>query len=40
MSFPVSQYWELHCGKACVISLQDVPDGSEVAAILRCWPEI
>jgi hypothetical protein len=37
MSFPVSQ---LHCGKACVISLQDVPDGSEVAAILRCWPEI
>ena len=40
MSFHVSQYWELHSGKACVFSLQDVPDGSEVAAILRYWPDI
>jgi len=30
LSFPVSQYWELHCGKAGVVSPQDVPDGSEL----------
>lgn len=40
MSFPASQCWELHYGKACVISPQDVPDRSEVAAILQYWPEI